>query len=290
MFTIGVDIGGTKIKIGLLSGGHLVKEKTIETPKENVIKKLTTAIIEVAQKEYIQGIGVASAGIVDMEKGLIQRAANLPVLEGVPVKSILEETFQVPVIIGNDANCAAWAEGEIGAAQSVNSFICVTLGTGIGSGIILNGELVQGKNGYGGEVGHMTIIPNGLLCGCGRRGCWEAYASGKALEGKIAENELLSEKHYHPKELFKQYKHQSSCKIIVDHFIDYLSMGITNLQYVFDPERIVIGGGIIDSGDQWWEGFINTLKNKSSIPIDVQRARLNNNASMIGASYLAVKE
>ncbi|WP_273836244.1 ROK family protein [Guptibacillus sedimenti] len=290
MYTVGVDIGGTKIKIGLFSRELLIKEETIPTPQASVAERLITAIKGVVQDESIHAIGVASAGIVHFQKGMIIRAANVRGLEEVPLKSLLEKAFHVPVVIGNDANCAAWAEGEIGAAQSVDSYICVTLGTGIGGGIVHNHKLIHGKNGYGGEIGHMVIMPNGVACGCGRNGCWEAYASGMALEKMISGHPLLTEKQYRPKDLFEHYTDQPSCKEIVDQFIDYLCLGIANLQYIFDPDRIVIGGGMIDSGEHWWTIFLENLSRQSSIPIDVQRAKLKNNASMIGASYLALQE
>ncbi|SEP77476.1 glucokinase [Virgibacillus subterraneus] len=287
MYTIGIDIGGTKIKFGMFDGNsQLVKENQIKTPKEAIVENMIDALKELVQDEKIQGIGVASAGIVDFHNGVIKSCPNLHALANVPIQDMLEDAFHVSVVVGNDANCAALAEGTAGAARAVSSYICVTLGTGIGGGIILNNELVHGNSGYGGEVGHMTIVPDGLVCGCGRKGCWEAYASGKALERMISIESDLASKNYQPEDVFKNYTKDASCKSVVDQYLEYLSIGLINLQYLFDPEMIVIGGGVIDSSKYWWSELEEKMAATASVPIVLQQAHLKNNASMIGASSL----
>ncbi|SDJ99080.1 ROK family protein [Sediminibacillus albus] len=287
MSTIGIDIGGTKIKFGMFDGnGQLIREDQIKTPKGAIVEYMIEEIKKMVQGEEIHGIGVASAGIVDFQNGIIKSCPNLHALANVPIQVMLENTFNVSVVVGNDANCAALAEGTAGAARAVSSYICITLGTGIGGGIVHNNELVHGYNGYGGEVGHMTIVPNGIACECGRKGCWEAYASGKALERVIASDSDLASKNYLPKDVFNQYTMDATCKRIVDRYLEYLSIGLINLQYIFDPEMIVIGGGLIDSSEHWWDELEEKIDAAASIPVTLQQAFLKNNASMIGASSL----
>ncbi|MGP4106046.1 ROK family protein [Virgibacillus sp. L01] len=287
MYTIGIDIGGTKIKFGMFNGeARLVKENQIKTPKEAIVENMIDAIKEMVQGQEIHGIGVASAGIVDFHNGVIKSCPNLQALANVPIQAMLEDAFHVSVVVGNDANCAALAEGTAGAARAVSSYICITLGTGIGGGIVHNNELVHGNSGHGGEVGHMTLVPNGIVCGCGRKGCWEAYASGKALERMISDDPELTSKNYQPKDVFENYMIDASSKRVVDHYLEYLSIGLINLQYLFDPEIIVIGGGVIDSGKYWWSELEEKMAATASIPIVLQQAHLKNNASMIGASSL----
>ncbi|PAV31243.1 hypothetical protein CIL05_00890 [Virgibacillus profundi] len=287
MYTIGIDIGGTKIKFGMLDEKkQLVQIDEIKTPKEEVLETIIGSIKSIIGENELKGIGIATAGIVDVEKGKVTSAANIPAFVNIPLVQKLEETFHVPVAIANDANSAALAEGKVGAAVGADSYICVAIGTGIGGGIIHNGELVHGRNGYGGEIGHMIIEPDGRQCGCGRKGCWEAYASGSALERMIQEDPVLAKETYHPRDLFENYTKNESCREIVDAFIEYLSIGISNLQYLFDPEMIVIGGGVIASGEHWWDKLVEKAANKSSIPLNLQQAQLKNDASMIGASFL----
>ena len=287
MYTIGIDIGGTKMKVGMFDEKkQLIQVDEIKTPKEAIIETICGAIKSVIHESRLQGIGIATAGIVDVKKGKITSAANVPEFVNLPLVQRLEETFHVPVAIANDANSAALAEGKVGAAVDAKSYICAAIGTGIGGGIIHNGELVHGNNGYGGEIGHMIIEPNGKQCGCGKKGCWETYASGRALERMIQEDPVLTKENLHPRELFENYAKNESCREIVDAFINYLSIGISNLQYVFDPEMIVIGGGVIESSEYWWEMVVENIKNHSSIPVNLRQAQLKNDASMIGASFL----
>ncbi|WP_221565996.1 ROK family protein [Alkalihalobacillus sp. TS-13] len=287
MFRIGIDIGGTKIKCGLFSQrNQLLYIEEIQTPKHAIVEQIISTLKTLIAGKQIIGIGVASAGIVDFKQGMITSATNLPSLEKVPLKDVLEMTFHVPVIVDNDANCAALAEGVAGRARSVRNYICITLGTGIGGGIIHNKRLVHGKNGFSGEVGHMSIFPDGIPCNCGKKGCWEKYASGKALERMIQSDPHLVSKKFTPKQLFERYLEDDASRKIIDQFIEYLSIGIVNLQYLIDPEMIVVGGGVINSSEQWWDALLKKVANTSSIPVNLQQAELKNDASMIGANLL----
>lgn len=287
MFTIGADVGGTKIKFGLFDQqNHIVKVELIKTPETAVLETMIKIINFMAHEVEIKGIGIATAGIIDVEKGVIMSAANIPAFVNIPLKQSLEMEFNVPVMIANDANSAALAEGYEGVAKKVKNFIFLSIGTGIGGGIIQDNKLIHGKSGYGGEFGHIVIVHRGRTCRCGREGCWETYASGRALEGIIQETPALAAKKMEPKDLFLNYDKNKICKKIVDTFLDYLSIGILNLQYTIDPEMIVIGGGVIDSSEHWWYMLQEKIKANSTIPINIKQAQLKNNASMIGAGYL----
>ncbi|MFC4025082.1 ROK family protein [Oceanobacillus longus] len=290
MYTIGIDIGGTKIKFGMFDEQNkIVKVEVIKTPKEAVLETMIETISAMGNEGEIQGIGIATAGIIDIEKGVITSAANIPAFVNLPLKTSLEMEFHVPVMIANDANSAALAEGNEGVAKKVSNFISLTIGTGIGGGIIQDNKLVHGTSGFGGEAGHMVIVHNGRTCGCGRKGCWETYASGRALERMIQENPALASKKMQPKDLFLNYNSNDACKEIIDTFVDYLSVGILNLQYTMDPEMIVVGGGVIDSSDHWWHLLQEKITATSTIPINIRQAQLKNDASMIGAGYLTKK-
>ncbi|MYL47381.1 ROK family protein [Virgibacillus halodenitrificans] len=287
MNVIGIDIGGTKIKFGLFDEEHQLSRHTeIPTPKKNIIGTMIETIATLTLGKEIRGIGVASAGIVDFSKGMITRATNLPDLEHAPLSNRLKDRFHVPVYVDNDANCAALTEGIVGAAKEVNHYICATIGTGIGGGVVQHKQIIHGLNGYSGEVGHMTLYPDGMRCDCGKKGCWERYASGRALEDAIHSQPSLSAKDYTPKDLFVHYPHDEQCKQIIDTFIHHLSIGIINLQYTLDPEMIVLGGGVVNATGPWWDSLIKEVNTASPIKVNLQRAQWKNDASMIGAALL----
>ncbi|MDC3412180.1 ROK family protein [Aquibacillus sp. 3ASR75-11] len=284
MYTVGVDIGGTKIRYGLFDARKLVRVEEMKTPKEAITERLIDDLRIFVQGRSIQGIGIASAGIVDFKKRKIKRAANLRAIENVLLGEILEKELQVPVALENDANCAALAEAKKGAARSVDHSICITIGTGIGGGIIHDEEVVHGRNGYAGEVGHMVVVPSGKPCGCGRKGCWEMYASGKALERMIAEDSVLAGGGFTPKDVLERAG-CDNCRHVIDRFVEALANGLINLQYIFDPEMIVVGGGVTHSSEAWWDQLEKKV-GEANIEVNVQRAHFQNDAGMIGASFL----
>ncbi|WP_217586530.1 ROK family protein [Lentibacillus saliphilus] len=292
MHMLAIDIGGTNIQFGLFQDGELLFLKTIATPKEAILEAMIAAS-ETFLSDYqadIAGIGIASAGIIDAENGVIKKASNIPSLVGVPVKAEMERVFNVPVFLNNDANCAALAEGVYGAAQGMSSYVCMTIGTGIGGGVVLNEKVVNGRSGFAGEVGHMTLFPGGLQCPCGKKGCWEQYASGSAIKRMIAEHPDGAIADYSPQQVFECASDNAACQAIVDQFIDHLAIGVTNLQYTFDPEAIVIGGGVIDSSAYWWDKFVTVLDEHAPIEVIVKQAQLKNHAGLFGASLLIKNE
>ncbi|RPF54287.1 ROK family protein [Aquisalibacillus elongatus] len=286
MTTLGVDIGGTTIKMAMFDGQmNIITEKVIPTPKAEFLDHLIEAVEHHFDLNNLAGIGIATAGLVNVEKRLVISAANLSVLEGVPICDELEQHFNIPVAINNDANCAALSEAIEGAASDVPTSLCVTIGTGIGGGFVKNGRPLSGANGYAVEVGHMVVQAGGRSCGCGRNGCWEAYASGTAIQMYINEDDQLSNRRLSPEDVFNQYDEDANCHHIVKRFIQFLASGIVNLQYLYDPHKIVIGGGVIDSAHVWWT-LLETELEKSNLPISIVQAKYRNRAGVIGAALL----
>ncbi|HEY0826579.1 MAG TPA: ROK family protein [Bacilli bacterium] len=294
MAVIGVDVGGTKVKAGIInrSGeiGSLIQENTdkASTMEQiiNMIRKLQFL------NPDIEAIGIGTAGRVDYEKGAIYYAtSNLPGWTGTPVKDILQKEFNRPIVVDNDGNTAAYAEGCVGAAMYLENYICITLGTGVGAGMVVDGSLVRGTMGGAGEVGHMILFPNGKSCNCGKRGCWEQYVSGTALQQIIDNDVDLSILANNPENLFKLSRQTESWKIrkVVDDYIFHLAVGLTNLQRIFEPDCIVIGGGILDSSFAWWDKLATEVTNYES-SIRIEKAQLKNNAGLIGAGLLAYRE
>lgn len=178
---LGVDIGGTKIRMGVVNEqGEVLIDKTIPTilPLYPYLEEQILAIM--SDVPDISGIGIGTRGMVDAETGVITFETEMPGWQGTPVKALLEAATGLPVEVNNDANCAALAEARLGAAAEYKQVVCLTVGTKLGGGIVLNGKVMNGINGGGGEVGHLILYPNGIVCGCGRPGCSEEYVSGNS--------------------------------------------------------------------------------------------------------------
>lgn len=292
MNTIGVDIGGTKVKAGIVDqDGHLLTHIEEKTNKQD-LKTQLLSMIECLLKQghcEIQAIGIATAGRVNVEEGLIHFAtSNLPGWTGTRVRELVEERFGLPAVVDNDANCAAYAEMEIGSATQDRHSICITLGTGIGAGIIIDGKLHRGENGGAGEIGHMVFEPGGRLCNCGKRGCWEQYVSGTALSLDIKEQGGLLKGNIRPDELFKLANENHPIAVpIIDRYITNLAIGMVSLQNTLGIDCFVIGGGVINSSQYWWKQLLTNLNEVTDQPPVVRKAMLKNDAGMLGAALMA---
>ena len=182
--TVGVDVGGTKIAAGLVDekGRVLARERT-ESPATDppeIVRTIGELVRSLAGTETVEAVGVSAAGFVDKARAMVVFAPNLAWRDE-PLKRFLEEELDLPVVVENDANAAAWGEFTFGAGEDVEDLLMLTVGTGVGGGIVIDGELVRGGFGMGAEVGHVTMVPGGVMCGCGNLGCLESYASGSAL-------------------------------------------------------------------------------------------------------------
>ncbi|MHA0857894.1 ROK family protein [Paenibacillus sp. CMAA1364] len=254
---------------------------------EELIKAIRSLMLQAPPSPHgIVGIGVGVPGMVD-EYGTILFAPNLG-WEMIPLKTILEEAFSIPVTVDNEANAGAEGELHYGAGIDVRHLIYISAGMGIGSGIIIDGELYKGARGYAGETGHMTIETNGHKCSCGNRGCWELYASEIAYDDPARQLPARSTRELIPYALQQE-------KDILNLYNDigrYLGIGITNIVNSFNPELIIIGGPLADAKD-WLESSLQNVVAERTLPyhrsqLQIQFSALGSRSAMLGASYAAV--
>ena len=299
---IGVDLGGSHIAIGAVDNNGKVIEKfekrITKTEKKNIKKTIEEYIIEktkMLQEKYkITSIGIAVPGTI--ENGVILKSVNLE-LKNYPLLDKLKENINIPIKIKNDTKCAAIAENIYGALREYNSGIFLTLGTGIGGAIIINNKLLEVGELPGCEFGHMIIQKNGLQCNCGKKGCFEKYASMKAFKDNLRNVLNLDEK-TSGKDLLDIIRRNpqgsenfNKINKVIEEYIDNLSIGISNLINIFEPEAVVIGGSFVF----YEEIFMNRLKEKilkgnllfnQRKEIIIQTAILGNDAGLIGATLL----
>ena len=309
----GIDIGGTFVKCGIVSSqGEIIVKGKIPTGKERtyqeIAKDIANFVRELEEKAGVQtqAVGIGCPGTVDSEKGVIIYSNNIA-WENIPLGQELEKQLGKPTYITNDANAAALGESFIGAGKAYNSSILVTLGTGVGGGIVLDGKLFEGNCSAGAEIGHHVIRKNGKKCTCGRKGCFEAYSSATALmkeaREKMKKNKasMLWERsggkaeNVDGKVIFDCAKAgDKTAKKVVDWYVDYLAEGITNLANVFRPEAVLLGGGVSAQGDAL---IIPTQKlvnerlygGANYAPVKVAVATLGNDAGLCGAVKLAMQ-
>lgn len=313
MYRIGVDLGGTNIAAGIVDREYNIIAKgstptKADRPADEIIadmawlcKKLCEdANIDISN---IESIGVASPGVVDNENGMVLYANNLP-FKNLPLAAKLRELTGVQTIkMANDANAAALGEAVAGAAKGARHSVMVTLGTGVGGGIIIDGKVFAGGNGAGAELGHIVIEHNGVPCSCGRRGCWESYSSATALirMTKEAIEKANAEGRYTSMANAEKISGRTACdamragdevaKEVYDKYLSYLANGIASIINVFQPEVISLGGGISNEGqslidaleplvrkEQYGGGIVKTA--------DLRIAKLKNDAGIIGAAAL----
>jgi glucokinase len=304
---IGIDVGGTKVG-GLLVAEHgeVLAEESADTPAGDVEATMET-IYGVARglagRGEPEGIGVGAAGMVDFHAGTMRFAPNLAWKE-VPIRELLTEHTGLQAVVDNDANVAAWGEYRFGAGQGYQDILVVTVGTGIGGGIISGGRLVRGAHGFAAEIGHFIVEPGGPWCGCGNQGCWEQVASGRALDRAAREGAesrpdsliaTLGGAHAaEGRHVWEAARRQDRMAIrIIDAVGRRLGEGIAGLVNVLDPEAVVVGGGVADIGDllleparEAFRGAVEAPDHRPDVPI--LPARLGNRAGAIGAAALAL--
>lgn len=295
---VGIDIGGTNTKIGLVDVHQkLLATRVIPTlaeeGPEKVLERIASATLELMEEEKIPmdqcvGIGMGIPGTIDRKKGEVRYSNNIK-WENVKVIPIMERFLPVPIRIANDADCAALGEVVAGAGREFQNVVMFTLGTGVGGGVIIDGEIYEGRAVGGSELGHMVIIGGGELCTCGRRGCLEAYASATALarETKKAYGKVIN-----PKELFAMAAEgDESAKQITSDYIEKLGIGIVNIVNIFRPELVLLGGGIAAQREVLLNPLRGTMEKNcfggahGEIP-EIMIATLENEAGMIGAASL----
>lgn len=300
---IGIDVGGTAIKGVLIDGkGCLFGEDSVPTAGGqeivNGIVALCNRLMNLSG-EKVQGVGIGCAGVIDSAEGKVVLARNLS-LEDFPMVKLLQEKIDVPVKITNDANAAALGEAKFGAGKNFKNSILVTLGTGVGGGIVIDGKLFEGNKSAGAEIGHMVIEHGGQLCSCGRRGCFEAYSSATALKKqtkRAMENDAGSAmwKSYTSetvtgKTAFEYADCDPSAREVVEKYIEYLACGLINLANVFRPEVIMLGGGVSKEKERLTVPLQKIIDREtfasSYAPVKVTVAALGSNAGAYGAAAL----
>jgi glucokinase len=309
---IGVDIGGTQVKIGIIDeAGSVLKSSAFDvafddynTPIiDTVIVKLTQFMKDNGlQENQIHGIGVSATGQIDVNQGkVVGTAGHIKNWEGCCIQDRMKRIYPGPVTVMNDANCAALAEQWIGGAQGISHAVVITIGTGVGGGIIVNSEILCGASGGAGEVGHITIRNNGKLCSCGNRGCYEQYASTNALvklvrraqkAGKLESN-LYDQTIMNGQTIFEAAGKDPYLDKIINEWIDTVADGLVSLVHTFSPQIVLVGGGV--SAQK--EFFIDPLRAKvvsRVMPVyakilKLEAAKLGNDAGMVGAVYYCMK-
>ena len=314
MYYIGIDIGATNLKAGLVNEAGLllatekmkVSELTDPAKMAWTIYALIKKLCETASisMEKIASVGVGVPGTVEIHYGTILYTCNLP-WRNVPLRKLFHQLSPLPLYIENDANCAALAEYYVGAGRGSKRFITITLGTGIGGGVIHNGKISHGANGMAGEVGHMVIERNGMACPCGRRGCWEQYASATALKRLTRYmldanpdsilRQVVDENDGHVSGQSAFIAARRGCPVgqqVCDQYVEYLAMGITNLVNLYQPDTLAIGGGVSNEEDSQLLLPVRRLVEQESIPCTAEKrtrivkAELGTQAGLIGAALL----
>ena len=309
---IGIDLGGTNTAAALVGkNGEIIKRAEIPTNTGGGAQAVTDGLLSVCKdllggaRETPLSIGIGVPGLVNSETGEVVFAPNLP-LDGVSISSGLKKAYGCPILVGNDANCAALGETVAGGAAGAKDVVFITLGTGVGGGIIVGGRLHTGLSGAAGEIGHIVIVAGGRACGCGRNGCWESYGSATGLIKTASEHmemnassslwELCggSAGKLNGRLIFGAFRDGDAvARAIVEQYIEHLAIGIANIINIFDPEMVCIGGGI--SGE--WDSISAPLlarvdaekisRPSTGLPqTQIVRAKLGNDAGIIGAAML----
>jgi glucokinase len=312
-YAIGIDIGGSHISAGIINqNGKIINKKSVlfTNPPNGkrgtlIIEQLIKELIYSYPKRFnnIYGIGISCPGSIDFHQGtILANSPNLSGWKGMKIKQIIESIFKIPVIIDNDANLAGWGEKYWGAGKNIHNLICITIGTGVGGGIIINDKIYRGSHFYAGEIGHMKIKFDGPLCSCGKCGCLESLVSGPAIVREfIKERKLLD-----PKLLKKNQKihsaitartvfdaarrHDKIASKIIYQTACYLGYAISSLINIFDPEMIVIGGGIAQAGKIIFHPIHTIVRsNIMTHPFrspQIVPAKLGENAGLLGAAAI----
>ncbi|GAG73338.1 unnamed protein product [marine sediment metagenome] len=313
-YSIGVDLGGTNIVSAAVNyQGKIINSLKVPTLAERGKKATIKRIIETIHKNIVQssvapddiiGIGIGAPGPLDIKRGIINFAPNLPGWRDVPLRKILEDEFNMKVVLENDANAAAWGERCFGAGQGVNNLVCFTLGTGIGGGIIIDGKIYHGNNYGAAELGHMTVNKDGPRCNCGNYGCLEAYSSATGIKNRIKNRieEGIKSKflNFDDNKLFESLRLKSIfetarkgdklTKGVVEEAISYLGIAIANIANILNPEMVVLVGGITNEGDKLLIPLRREVKkrafysNYKSLKIVI--GKLGGNAGVLGAAAL----
>lgn len=311
---IGIDVGGTNVKIALVDdNGKIIYSNSVPTYAkmgyEYTVNNIKQAIRDLMKETNtttsdIEGIGFDFPGQVDCKTGVVKLAPNIPGWVNVPIAQMIEDEFHIPTRIDNDVRCAALGELKFGAGKGCENFICITVGTGIGSGIVINGKVVRGATNAAGELGHIKLQMNGgPICGCGDTGCLEAFASGPAIVAmaqeyikggkstKFREMAAAEGGEITPYMVAKAAEEGDPvAKRIFEIVGEYIGIGLTSVINLLNPEKVIIGGGVAESGELLLAPIRKTIKERAMVvagnAVEIVPAQLGNSAGVIGASML----
>ena len=301
---IGIDLGGTKVA-GILmeEGGRVVRREERDTPSDAVLDTVVGVAQALQTGQDSQAIGVGAAGMVDFAAGAVPFAPNVA-LRDAPIRDLVSKRTGLPCVVDNDANCAAWGEFRFGAGRPYTHMLLVTVGTGIGGGIVWNGELYRGAHGFAAEIGHVIVEPGGPRCNCGNLGCWEQVASGRAIDrlgveeskrnpqGRIAK--LAGERGVSGRMVSDAAGEGDRAALaIMTEVGRRLGEGIAGLVNILDPQAVVVGGGVAEEGDLLLEpardAFLRAVEAPDRRPeVPILAAELGNDAGAMGAAALAL--
>ena len=306
----GIDLGGTTTKIAFITNsGDIVHKWEIPTDNSNEGQNITSNIAKAIDeklsqigetKEKLMGIGMGAPGPVDYETGIILNVVNLGWKDNYPLKDSLEEATSLPAAVENDANCAALGEMWSGAGNGAKDLVCVTLGTGVGGGVIANGNIIQGINGAAGEIGHITVIPSGgAPCNCGKTGCLETVASAtgivrlaeEAVKNSSSSSKLGELPRITAKDVFDAARDNDQlAQKVLNEVSFHLGLALANIGNTLNPDKIVLGGGVSKAGDILLDSVKENFEKfafpavRNSTEIDI--ATLGNDAGVLGAAWL----
>jgi glucokinase len=310
VLAIGVDVGGTKVAAGVVDEDGTVLAKTRRpTPSQSpadVEQTVADLVDELRQDHVVHAVGIGAAGFIDVDRATVLFAPNLA-WRNEPLRDAMQQLVDLPVVVENDANAMAWAEHRFGAGKGQRDLVCVTVGTGIGGGIVLDGALYRGRFGIGAEFGHMQVIPDGRRCGCGQNGCWEQYCSGRALVREAREvadvwpglgARLLELGGGFPEGITGPAVTQAArwgdpaaleCVRIIG---ESLGQGLADLAAILDPGMFVVGGGVAEAGELLVgparHVYAQRLTGGTHRPLaPIALAKLGNDAGLVGAADLA---
>jgi glucokinase len=297
-YSIGVDLGGTNLRAAAISRDGRILDKIASSTQpsagrdaviSDIVKGIVTVRDRIGTSSRLAGVGIGVPGFILIEEGFIVGSNNLPDLEGFPVRNEIERRLGTPVILENDANAAALGEKWIGAGKDVNDLILLTLGTGVGGGIISDGRVMHGKVGMAGELGHLTVVPNGNPCGCGNFGCLEKHASATAITAmarmlSLGEN-LTAE------EVYQLAADGNEKAMMAFHAMgSALGIALANLINIFNYPLYLLSGGMLPAWDLFAPAMMAEVERRSftfrNAPTKIDKAILGNEAGLYGAAYL----
>lgn len=312
-YYVGIDLGGTNIVAGVVDENYnIIHKASVKTNRPRPEKEIADDMAKVALQaiseanltvDDVEWIGIGTPGIANSKEGIIEYSCNLG-FDNTPMVKYIQEHINKPVYVENDANAAAYGEYVAGAGKGHNSLVCITLGTGVGGGVVTDGKILTGFNFAGAELGHMVIEADGVQCSCGRKGCFEAYSSATGLI-RMTKEAMEKDKDSSMWDLVRERNNKVSARIsydamrmgdksateVVDKFTKYLATGLTNVINIFQPEVLCIGGGVCNEGD----ALLNPVKElvakevytrNSPKNTEIVIAKLGNDAGIIGAAFL----